>query len=35
MFSIAAYIRFVEGYRWYFVVGIFHMAISLLVVICC
>jgi hypothetical protein len=34
MFNIAAYIRFVEGYNWYFVVGIWHMSIGLLVVMC-
>jgi hypothetical protein len=35
MFSIAAYIRFVEGYILYFVVGIWHMGIGLLVMMCC
>jgi hypothetical protein len=35
MFSIAAYIRVVEGYNWYFVVGIWHMSIGILVVMCC
>jgi hypothetical protein len=35
MFSITAYIIFVEGYIWYFVVGTWHMGIGILVVICC
>jgi hypothetical protein len=35
MFSINAYIRSVEGYSWYFVVGIWHMGIGILVVMCC
>jgi hypothetical protein len=34
MYSIAAYIRFVEGYSWYFVVGTWHMGIGILVVMC-
>jgi hypothetical protein len=35
MLSIVAYIRFVEGCNWYFVVGIWHMGIGILVVMCC
>jgi hypothetical protein len=35
MFNIVAYIIFVEGYNLYFVVGIWHMGIGLLVVMCC
>jgi hypothetical protein len=35
MFNIAAYIMIIEGYSWYFVVGIWHMGIGLSIVMCC
>jgi hypothetical protein len=35
MFNIVSYIIFVEGYSWYFFVGIWHIGIVILVVMCC
>jgi hypothetical protein len=35
MFNIVAYMGLVEGYSWYFVVGIWHKGIGILVVMCC